>query len=175
MTNALCISGPTIKYEKTERKTCGSLGLCVLLFLLGARSAKAQDCFIRLYGNMNVDYVEVTVDTRSLGSNEILENVSFDVTLDVKGTERKASFDFTDDGHRVLKSGLVYQRYVAPFPYGIGLHAWIVAGNCQYSRVLSWSGSDTGTVARSDRKPLRKGHPPEPSRVLGKLPPRFWP
>src|SRR4029077_3799459 len=26
--------------------------------------ARAQDCFIRLYGNMNANYLEVTVDTR---------------------------------------------------------------------------------------------------------------
>jgi len=36
-----------------------------------------------------VNYLEVTVDTRAIGSNEVLENVSFEVTLDVKGTEKK--------------------------------------------------------------------------------------
>ena len=137
--------------------------------------ARTQDCFIRLNGNVNVNYLEVTVDTRDIGSNEVLEDVSFDVTLNVKDTDKRASFDFTDDEHRFLSAGRVYQRYVAPFPSGIGLQAWIVAGDCQYRRVLSWAKSDTGLVNRLDRKPLRKSHPPEPSRVIGKAPPQFWP
>jgi hypothetical protein len=128
-----------------------------------------------LYANDNVNYLEVTVDTRGIRSNEVLENVSFDITLNVKGTDKKASFDFTDNDRRFLWAGRVYQRYVAPFPSGIGLQAWIVAGNCEYSRVLSWAKSDTGRVNRRDRQPIRKSHPPEPSRVLGKVPPRFSP
>jgi hypothetical protein len=137
--------------------------------------ANAQDCFIRLYPNFNMNYLEVTVDTRALGSNEVLENVAFEVTLNVKGTEKKASFDFTDDDHHFLLAGRVYQRSVAPFSSGIGLHTEIVAGNCAYSRVLSWAKSDTGSAKRRDRQPLRASHPPEPSRVLGKIPPRLWP
>jgi hypothetical protein len=148
--------------------------VCALLVTL-TEFAKAQDCFIRLYGNNNVNYLEVTVDTRGLEPNEILENVSFEITLNVKGTDQKASFDFTDDEHRFLKGGLVYQRYVAPFPSGIGLQTWIVAGDCEYSKMLSWSKSDTGRTTRRDRKALRNGHPPDPSRMLGKVPPRFWP
>jgi hypothetical protein len=137
--------------------------------------ARAQDCFIRLDGNMNVNYLEVTVDTRGMGSNEVLEDVSFDVTLNVKGTDRKASFDFTDNDYRFLSAGRAYQRYVAPFPSGIGLQAWIVSGDCQYRRVLSWAKSDTGLVNRVDRKPLRNSHPPERSIVIGKVPPQLWP
>jgi len=137
--------------------------------------ARAQDCFIRLNGNMNVNYLEVTVDTRGIGSNEVLEDVSFDVTLNVRDTDKKTSFDFTDNDHRFLSAGRVYQRYVAPFPSGIGLQAWIVAGDCQYKRVLSWAKSDVGFANRLDRKPLRNSHPPEPSRVIGKVPPQFWP
>ena len=124
---------------------------------------------------MNVNYLEVTVDTRGIGSNEVLEDVSFDVTLNVKDTDKKASFDFTDNDHRFLSAGQVYQRHVAPFPSGIGLQAWIVEGDCQYRRVLSWAKSDTGVVNRLDRKPLRKSHPHKPSRVIGKVPPQFWP
>jgi len=162
----------------TMKKTVGPstlrfIAICALALL--PQCAKAQDCFIRLYGNNNVNYLEVTVDTRAIGSNEVLEYVSFEVTLDVKGTEKKASFDFTDNDHRFLRSGQAYQRYIAPFPSGIGLQAWIVAGDCQYSRVLSWLKSDTGSPIRLDRKPLRRGHPPDPSRVLGKMPPPFWP
>ncbi len=162
---------------KRERSLAPSIlrliAICSLALL--PEFAEAQDCFIRLYGNMNVNYLEVTVDTRGIGSNEVLENVSFDVTVNVKGTDKKASFDFTNDDHRFLSAGQVYRRYVAPFPSGIGLQAWTVAGNCEYSRVLSWTKSDTGRVNRRDRKPLRNGHPPDPSGVLGKVPPQFWP
>jgi hypothetical protein len=138
--------------------------------------ARAQDCFVRIYG-YNPDYLEVTVDTRGIGSDVFLENVSFDVTLRIKGTDKKATFDFTDNDHRSLWAGRVYQRYVPPFPSGIGLQVEIVGGNCEYSKVLSWAKSDSimGRANNRERKPLRRSHPPAPERVLGKVPPRSWP
>ncbi len=46
--------------------------------------ARAQDCYVRIYG-YNDDYLEATVDTRSMESSLFLENVSFEVTLRIEG------------------------------------------------------------------------------------------
>jgi len=137
--------------------------------------ARAQDCYVRIYG-YNDDYLEATVDTRSMGSSLFLENVSFEVTLSIKWTDKKAIFDFTDSDHRSLWAGRVYQRYVAPFPSGIPIQVEVGAGSCEYSKVLAWAKSDS-LVSRAnnrERKPLRRNHPPAPGRVLGKVPPRSW-
>jgi hypothetical protein len=137
--------------------------------------ARAQDCYVRIYG-YNDDYLEATVDTRAMGSNLFLENVSFEVTLRIKGTDKKAIFDFTDTDHRSLWAGLVYQRYIAPFPSGIPIQVEVGAGSCEYSKVLSWAKSDsfTGRANNRERKLLRSNHPPAPGRVLGRVPPRSW-
>jgi len=148
--------------------------ICALVLTV-PEFGRAQDCFTRIDGN-NPDYLEVTVDTHGIGSNVILENVSFDVTFRVRGTDKKTSYDFTDDDHRSLWAGQVYRRYVSvPFPSGIGLQVQIVAGNFEYSKVLSWAKSDTRRANSREHKPIRESHPPEPGRVLGKVPPRFWP
>jgi len=112
-----------------------------------------------------------------MGSNLFLENVSFEVTLIIKGTDQKAVFDFTDTDHRSLWSGRVYQRYIAPFPSGIPLQVEVGAGSCEYSNVLSWakSASFLGGANKRERKLLRSNHPPAPGRVLGRVPPRSWP
>jgi hypothetical protein len=149
--------------------------ICALILTV-PEFARAQDCYTRIDGN-NPDYLEVTVDTHGIGSNVFLENVSFDVTLRIKGTDKKATFDFTDNDHRSLWAGRVYQRYVPPFPSGIGLQVEIVGGKCEYSKVLSRAKSDSimGRANNRERKPLRRSHPPKSGKVLGKVPPRFWP
>src|ERR1700730_7890567 len=91
--------------------------ICALALTI-PECARAQDCYVRIYG-YNDDYLEATVDTRSMGSDQFLENVSFEVTLRMKGTDKKATFDFTDTDNRSLRAGRVYQRYIAPFPSGI--------------------------------------------------------
>jgi len=150
-------------------------GAVCALVLTVPEFARPQDGYTRVYGN-NPDYLEVTVDTHGIGSNIVLENVSFDITFRVKGTDKKTSYDFTDGDHRFLLPGQVYQRYIAfPFPSGMGLQVQIDAGTVQYSKVLSWAKSDTGGANTRERKPIRKSHPPEPGRILGKVPPRFWP
>ena len=138
--------------------------------------ARAGGCFVRVYGN-NPDYLEVTVDTRGVGPIVVLANVSFDVTFLLRRTETKTSYDFTDDDHRFLEPEQVYRRYVPlPFPSGSGLQVEIVAGNCEYSKVLLWEKSDTARTNSRERRPIRNSHPPpDPARVLGKVPPRFWP
>jgi hypothetical protein len=158
-----------------------SLGLSILgaicaLVLLGVpQYARAQDCYVRIYP-YNDDYLEATVDTRSMGPNLFLENVSFEVTLRIKGTDKKATFDFTDADHRSLWAGQVYQRAIAPFPSGIPIQVEVGEGSCEYSRVLSWAKSDSfmGGANNRERKLLRSNHPPAPGRVLGKVPPRAW-
>jgi hypothetical protein len=111
-----------------------------------------------------------------MGSNLFLENVSFEVTLRVKGTDKKATFDFTDTDHRSLWAGQVYQRYIAPFPSGIPIQVEVGEGSCEYSKVLSWAKSDSfvGRANNRERKLLRSNHPPAPGRVLGRVPPRSW-
>ncbi len=152
-----------------------SSALCALILTV-PELARAEGCFARIYGN-NPDYLEVTVDTHSMGPIVVLANVSFDVTFLLRRTATKTSYEFTDDGDRFLEAGQVYRRYVAlPFPSGIGLQVEIVAGNCAYSKVLLWEKSDTAKTNNRERKPMRKSHPPpDPARVLGKVPPRFWP
>jgi hypothetical protein len=143
--------------------------ICILPFIV-PECTRAQDCYVRIYG-YNDDYLEATVDTRGMGSNLFLENVAFEVTLNIKGTDKKAIFDFTDD-HHPLWAGQVYQRYVAPFPSGIPIQVEVGAGSCEYSKVLSWAKSDSlmGRANNRERKPLRSNHPPAPGRVLGKVP-----
>lgn len=158
-----------------------SLGLSILsalcaLVLTGAPDfARAQDCYVRIYG-YNDDYLEATVDTRAIGSNLLLENVSFEVTLRIKGTDKKATFDFTDTDHRSLRAGQMYQRYIAPFPSGIPVQVEVGEGSCEYSKVLPWAKSDSfmGGANNRERKSLRSNHPPAPGRVLGRVPPRSW-
>jgi len=149
--------------------------ICALVLTAVPEFARAQDCYVRIYG-YNDDYLEATVDTRDTGSNLFLENVSFEVTLRIKGTDKKATFDFTDNDHRSLWAGRVYQRYIAPFPSGIPLQVEVGAGSCEYTKVPSWAKSDSlmGGANNRERKPLRSNHPPAPGRVLGKVPPRTW-
>ena len=148
---------------------------CALVRTVVPEFARAQDCYVRIY-RYNDDYLEATVDTRGMGSNLFLENVSFEVTLRMNGTDKKATFDFTDNDHRSLWAGRVYQRYIAPFPSGIPLQVEVGAGSCEYSKVLSWtkSASLMGGANNRERKLLRSNHPPAPGRVLGKVPPRSW-
>jgi hypothetical protein len=159
------------------------LGTCLLrisaisaLVLTVPDFARAAGCFVRVYGN-NPDYLEVTVDTHGMGPIAVLANVSFDVTFLLRRTDTKTSYDFTDDSHRFLEAGQVYRRYVPlPYPSGIGLQIEIVAGNCEYSKVLLWEKSDTPRANSRERRPIRNSHPPpDPAIVLGKVPPRFWP
>lgn len=147
--------------------------LCALVVAFVPDSARAQDCYVRIYGN-NHDYLAATVDTRNMGSNLFLENVSFEVTLRINETDKKATFSFTDTDHRSLWTGLVYQRYIAPFPSGIPIQVEVGQGSCEYSRVVSWAKSDSlmGGANNRERKLLRSNHPPAPGRVLGKIPPR---
>src|SRR5882762_5058174 len=149
--------------------------ICALVLTV-PNFARAEGCFVRIYGN-NPDYLEVTVDTHGVGPIVVLANVSFDVTFLLRRTDTKTSYDFTDDDHRFLEAGQVYRRYVPlPYPSGIGLQIEIVAGNCEYSKVLLWEKSDTTKTNSRERKPTRKSHPPpDPATVLGKVPPRFWP
>jgi hypothetical protein len=162
----------------TVHRSLGSLifsVVCALVLTVGPEFARAQDCYVRGYVYNN-NYLEATVDTRGMGSNLFLENVSFEVTLRIKGTDKKAIFDFTDTDHRSLWAGRVYQRYVAPFPSGIPIQVEVGAGSCEYSKVLSWakSASLMGVANNRERKLLRSNHPPAPGRVLGKVPPRSW-
>jgi|SRR5882762_366285 len=159
------------------------LGTCILRFtaicalvITVTNFARAEACFVRVYGN-NPGYLEVTVDTHGMGPIVVLANVSFDVTFLFRRTDTKTSYDFTDDDHRFLEAGRVYRRYVPlPFPSGVGLQVEIVAGDCEYSKVLLWEKSDTARTNSRERKPIRKSHPPpDPATVLGKVPPRFWP
>jgi hypothetical protein len=135
------------------------LGCCAAcaLVLTVPEPARAQDCYVGIYG-YNHDYLAATVDTRAMGSNLFLENVSFEVTLRIKGTDQKAVFEFTDNDHRSLWSGRVYQRYIAPFPSGIPLQVEVGPGSCEYSRVLSWEKSNSlvNSANNRERKPLRK-------------------
>jgi hypothetical protein len=149
--------------------------ICALVLTVVPECARAQDCYVGIYG-YNHDYLAATVDTRPMGSNLFLENVSFEVTLRIKGTDKKAIFDFTDNNHRSLWAGRVYQRYIAPFPSGIPLQVEVGAGSCEYSKVLSWAKSVSlmGGANNRERKLLRSNHPPAPGRVLGKVPPRSW-
>jgi hypothetical protein len=151
-----------------------SCAICTLALTV-PECARAQDCYVGIYG-YNHDYLAATVDTRGMGSNLFLENVSFEVTLHIKGTGQKAVFEFTDTDHRSLWSGRVYQGYIAPFPSGIPLQVEVGPGSCEYSRVLSWAKSDSlmSRANNREREPLRSNHPPAPGRVLGKVPPRSW-
>jgi len=167
--------------EEPQMTVRGSLGpfifsvTCALVLTVVPEFGRAQDCYVGIYG-YNHDYVAATVDTRDMGSNLFLENVSFEVTLRMKGTDQKVTFEFTDTVHRSLWAGRVYQRYIAPFPSGIPLQVEVGAGSCEYSKVLSWtkSASLMGGANNRERKLLRSNHPPAPGRVLGKVPPRSW-
>ena len=148
--------------------------MCALAPTVGPELARAQDCYVRIA--YNDDYLEATVDTRNMGPDLFLENVSFEVTLRIKGTDKKATFDFTDTDHRSLSAGQVYQRYIAPLPSGIPIQVEVGAGSCEYSKVLSWAKSDSLISGANNRehKLLRSNHPPDPGRVLGRVPPRSW-
>jgi hypothetical protein len=168
------------KKGRTQMTTHRLLGACILncsaicaLVLTVPEFARAQDCFTRIDVN-NPDYLEVTVDTHGIGSNVFLENVSFDITFRVRGTDKKTSYDFTGDDLRSLAAEQVYRRYLH-LPSGIGLQVQIVAGNFEYSKVVSGAKSDAGTPNSRERKPIRRSHPPEPGKVVGDVPPRFWP
>jgi len=63
-------------------------GAVCALVLTVPEFARPQDGYTRVYGN-NPDYLEVTVDTHGIGSNVVLENVSFDITFRVKGDGQK--------------------------------------------------------------------------------------
>jgi len=159
------------------RRSLGPSVLWVIctLALAVPECARSQDCYVGIYG-YNHDYLAATADTRAMGANLFLENVSFEITLRIKGTDKKAIFDFTDTDHRSLCAGQVYQRYIAPFPSGIPIQVEVGEGSCEYRKVLPWAKSDSlmGGANNRERKVLRSNHPPAPGRVLGKVPPRAW-
>jgi hypothetical protein len=161
-------------HELLRKCILGCCAACALVLTV-PEPARAQDCYVGIYG-YNHDYLAATVDTRAKESNLLLENVSCEVTLRIKGTDQKAVFEFTDNDHRSLWSGRVYQRHIAPFPSGIPLPVEVGPGSCEYSRVLSWEKSNSlvNSANNRERKPLRSNHPAAPGTVLGKVPSRSW-